>query len=83
MKIQYLLALSKFGLPNVGTVFLLHLQLVAVSKPQQSGTVLLAFDGFMRTSQAAIANFLIFEIGFDLDDSLRAGGRVPERAVPV
>lgn len=83
MKIQYLLALSKFGLPNVGTVFLLHSQLVAVSKPQQGGALLLSFDGFMRASQAAVANFLVFEVGFDLDDSLRAGGRVPKRAVPI
>jgi hypothetical protein len=70
MKIQYLLAFSKFGLPIVGAVFLLHFQLVAVPKPQQAGTLVLAFDGFMGTSQAAVANFLVFEVGFDLDDSL-------------
>jgi hypothetical protein len=83
MKIQYLLAVPGPGPPHVGTVLLLRPQLVAVAEAQEGGAVVLVLDGFVGAAQTSIAILFIFGVGLDVDNSLRAGGRVPQRALPL
>lgn len=77
MKIQYFFAISELGPPDVGTVLLLELKLMAVAEPEESITVLLIFDGFVRASQTPVTHLFVFGGGFELDDSLGARRRVP------